>query len=130
MRLAIFACVIAVFAPEPANAQIFSLTKEQMIAMTAQNPFERFPDGRPKVPDAMMERAKEMSSEEVWAVLPRNNFRNQYEDGFQVLHPNKKLVGRAFTVQFMPQRPDLDAAINAKAQAAGQGHMFNQVPID
>src|ERR1017187_1335020 len=26
-------------------------------------------------------------------------FRSQYEDGFQVLHPGKKMVGRAFTVQ-------------------------------
>jgi hypothetical protein len=43
------------------HAQLFTLTKEQMIALTAQNPFERFPDGRPKVPDALIERAKEMS---------------------------------------------------------------------
>jgi regulator of RNase E activity RraA len=113
-----------------ARAQIFTLTKEQMIEYTAQNPFERFPDGRPKVPDALIQRARAMSSEEVWAVLPRNNFRNQYEDGFQVLHPQKKLVGRAFTVQFMPSRPDLDGVIQAKAQAAGIGRLYNQVPID
>jgi hypothetical protein len=28
----------------------FILTKEQMIAYTAQNPFERFEDGRPRFP--------------------------------------------------------------------------------
>ncbi len=116
--------------PVPAAAQIFTLSKEQMIEYTAQNPFERFPDGRPKVPDSLLERAKGLSSEEVFAILPGKGFRNQYEDGFQVLHPNKKLVGRAFTVQFMPLRPDLDTVINAKAQAAGLPRMYNQVPLD
>ena len=112
------------------QAQLYTLTKEQMTTWTAQNPFERFPDGRPKVPDWMMERAKALSAEEVLAILPGKGFRNQYADGFQILHPDKKLVGRAFTVQFMPLRPDLDAAINAKAKAAGLDRMYNQVPID
>src|SRR5438876_7426317 len=112
------------------HAQLFTLTRDQMIEYTAQNPFERFPDGRPKVPDALVERARGLSSEEIFAILPGKGFRNQYEDGFQILHPNKKLVGRAFTVQFMPLRPDLDGVINAKAKAAGLDRMYNQVPID
>jgi len=112
------------------HAQLFTLTKEQMIEYTAQNPFERFPDGRPKVPDALMERARELSSEEVLAVLPGKGFRNQYADGFQILHPRTKLVGRAFTVQFMPLRPDLDGIINARAQASGLARMNNQAAID
>ena len=120
-----------VLAPSAASAQLFGLTKEQMIEWTAQNPFERFPDGRPKVPDTYIERARELSAEEVLAVLPGKQFRNQYEDGFQVLHPGKKLVGRAFTIQFMPVRPDLDAVVNAKAKAAGLAdRMNNQVAID
>jgi regulator of RNase E activity RraA len=113
-----------------AHAQLFTLTRDQMIEYTAHNPFERFPDGRPKVPDALIERARAMSAEEAYAILPGKGFRNQYEDGFQVLHPGKRLVGRAFTVQFMPLRPDLDSVINAKAQAAGLGRMYNQVAID
>jgi len=47
-----------------------------------------------------------------------------------VLHPDKKLVGRAFTVQFMPLRPDLDGLINAKAKAAGLPRLNNQAAID
>src|SRR5215471_20177181 len=74
---------VAMVAP-PVRAQINTLTKEQMIEYTAQNPFERFPDGRPKVPDSIIERAKGLSAEEVWNVLPGKGFRNQYEDGFQV----------------------------------------------
>jgi 4-hydroxy-4-methyl-2-oxoglutarate aldolase len=120
----------AVMMPMLSHAQLFTLTKDQMVEYTAQNPFERFADGRPKVPDALIERARGLSSEEVFAILPQAEFRNQYADGFRVLHPGKKLVGRAFTVQFMPLRPDLDGVINAKAKAAGLTRMYNQVPMD
>ncbi len=112
------------------HAQVFSLTKEQLIEYTAQNPFDRFPDGRPKVPDSFIERARDWSSEEIFAILPGKGFRNQYEDGFRILHPATKLVGRAFTVQFMPLRPDLDSVITAKAKAAGLDRLNNQVAID
>jgi len=120
----------ALIAPMLAHAQLYKLTREQLVELTAQNPFERFPDGRPKVPDSLMERAKGMSSEEVFAVLNggrtggASSFRSQYDDGFQILHPGTKMVGRAFTVQFMPARPDLDAVVNAK------GRVFNQTAID
>ena len=49
------------FGAAAAPAQIFTLTKDQMIELTSKNPFERFPDGRPKVPDALMERARGLS---------------------------------------------------------------------
>src|SRR5688572_30146147 len=129
-RLAAAACVAAMLTPSGSHAQLFTLTKDQMVEFTAQNPFERFPDGRPKVPEALIERARGLSSEEVLAVLPGKGFRNQYADGFRILHPAKKLVGRAFTVQFMPVRPDLEALVNEKSQAAGSGRMSNQVAID
>jgi 4-hydroxy-4-methyl-2-oxoglutarate aldolase len=128
--LAIGIAVAAVLMPVFSHAQLFTLTREQMVEYTAQNPFDRFADGRPKVPDELMERARGMSSEEIFAILPGQSFRNQYADGFRVLHPDRKLVGRAFTVQFMPLRPDLDTVINAKAKAAGIPRMYNQVAID
>jgi 4-hydroxy-4-methyl-2-oxoglutarate aldolase len=128
--LAMGISVGAMMMPVLSHAQLFTLTKEQMVEYTAQNPFGRFDDGRPRVPDALIERARGLSSEEVFAILPPQGFRNQYADGFRVLHPGKKLVGRAFTVQFMPLRPDLDAVITAKARAAGLPRMNNQVPMD
>jgi 4-hydroxy-4-methyl-2-oxoglutarate aldolase len=128
VALALFTTAIAV--PAMTHAQIFSLSREQIIEYTTQNPFDRFPDGRPKVPDGLIERARGLSAEEVWAILPGKGFRCQYADGFQVLHPNKRLVGRAFTLQFMPSRPDLDSVIQAKAKAAGFDRMNNQTAID
>jgi 4-hydroxy-4-methyl-2-oxoglutarate aldolase len=129
-RVHLAALAVALLAPSLSHAQVFTLTKEQLIELSAQNPFERFPDGRPKVPDDLIERARGLSSEEIWAVLPRKGFPNQYEDGFQILHPGTKLVGRAFTVQFMPMRPDVDEPVQAKAKAAGLGRLSNQFAID
>src|SRR4029453_942928 len=86
-------------------AQLSKLTRGQLVEIPADNPFERFPDGRPKIPDALLERAKGLSAEEVWAVLPGKGYKYQWADGFQILHPGMKLVGRAFTVQFMSTRP-------------------------
>jgi 4-hydroxy-4-methyl-2-oxoglutarate aldolase len=122
--------LVALAFPSPADAQLFSLTREQLIQLSARNPFERFPDGRPKVPDALIERARRLSAEDIWAVLPRKGFPNQYEDGFQILHPGTKLVGRAFTVQFMPMRPDVDEPMQEQAKAAGLGRLSNQFAID
>jgi len=127
----IAAAVALALTPLVSHAQLFTLTKEQLIEYTSQNPFERFADGRPRIPDGLIERARSLSSEEIWGILPGKGFRNQYADGFQILHPQKKLVGRAFTVQFMPLRPDLDSVVQANAKAAGLGNRLNnQVPID
>ena len=129
-RTIVIALAMMMLTGAVAGAQLFTLTKEQLIEWTSQNPFDRFPDGRPKVPDALLERARALSSEEVLAVLPGKGFRNQYADGFQVLHPGTKLVGRAFTVEFMPVRPDLDLIAQATAKQSGLGRLNNQAAID
>src|SRR5437016_3103543 len=118
------------FVPAFASAQLISFSKQELTDYTAQNPFGRFPDGRPKVPDDLIERARGLSSEEVWEVLQNKQFTNQYADGFQVLHPGKTMVGRAFTVQFMPMRTDIDIVAEAKAKAHGIGRLENQTAID
>jgi len=109
--------------------QVFSLSKEQLMQYTAQNPFDRFPDGRPKVPDALLEKLKDMSAEEVLG-LNQRGYRNQWEAGWQVLHPNKKLVGRAFTLQLMPTRPDVADTDQAARRAKNQIRLSHQTAID
>ena len=115
---------------QSAVAQLLSFSKQELIDYTAQNPFERLPDGRPKIPDALIERARDLSSEEVWAVLQAKGYNNQYADGLQVLHPGKPMVGRAFTVQFMPLREDVDNVAQVKAKQALGKRLFNQTAID
>ena len=120
----------ACFVVSSASAQIFTFTREQMTQFTAKNPFERFEDGRPKVPDALLEKLKDLSAEEVWAVLPGAGYPNQYEGNWQLLHPGKKLVGRAVTAQFLPLRPDVNDVIDANAHAKGIRAAQNQRLID
>jgi len=123
-------CAIALVAPSAVHAQLFTFSRQELMDYTAQEPFDRLSDGRPKVPNDLIERARELSSEEVWAVLQQKGFNNQYADGFQVLHPGKTLVGRAFTVQFMPSRPDVDDIARAKAKNSGLPRLTNQTAID
>lgn len=122
-------CVFFVGVPV-CSAQLFSFSKQELIEYTAQNPFSRFSDGRPKVPDELIERAKGLSSEEVWEVLQDKKFNNQYADGFQILHPGKTMAGRAFTVQFMPLRSDVDQVATGKAKRRGVAELDNQYAID
>lgn len=114
----------------PAAGQMLSLDKAALTEYTKLNPFERFPDGRPKVPDSILERMKEMSSEEAWGVLQRAGYRHQWEGNWRILHPGRKLIGRAVTAQFMPVRPDLNEVINARAKEAGLAPEHNKRVIE
>ena len=89
-----------------AAGQVFKLSPEELKRYTATNPYDRFPDGRPKVPDAILEKVKGLSAEEVFG-LERRGYPNQFENHWQILRPDKKLVGRAVTLQLMPLRPDV-----------------------
>jgi len=108
----------------------FTLTKEQMIAYTAKNPYERFGDGRPKVPDELLEKVKRLVIEEAYGAVRSKGFPNQFAGDWKIINPGKKLVGRAMTVQFMPTRPDVAEAMQAEATAKGIGRLRNQTVID
>jgi regulator of RNase E activity RraA len=130
VKAALSLSVITFAAPASTQAQLLSFSKQDLVDYTAQEPFDRLPDGRPKVPNDLLERARELSSEEIWAVLEQRGFHNQYADGFQILYPGKPMVGRAFTVQFMPLRPDVDEIAKGKAKEHGIPRLTNQTAID
>jgi regulator of RNase E activity RraA len=108
----------------------FPLSKEQLIAYTAPNPFDRFPDGRPKVPDELLEKVKGLVIEEAYGAVKSKGFANQFAGDWKILNPGKKLVGRAFTVQFMPMRPDVAEGMQSEAAKKGIGRLRNQTVID
>src|SRR5690242_9962790 len=115
----------------PAEGQLFHLNREQMIRYTAKNPYDRFPDGRPKVDDKILKRVKGLSLEEAWGLLRNKGYKYQFAGwDFQVLHPGQKLVGRAVTAQFLPMRPDLNEVIEADAKAQKLPRGVNQRVID
>jgi 4-hydroxy-4-methyl-2-oxoglutarate aldolase len=116
--------------PSTVSAQLNSFSKQDLVDYTAKEPFERLPDGRPKVPNELLERAHDLNSEEIWATLQEKGYNNQFADGFQILHPEKPLVGRAFTLQFMPLRQDVDQVAQQKAKEHGLARLMNQTAID
>ena len=119
--------IVAVRADLDANVPV---AREEMIRYTPKNPFERFPDGRPKVPDALLERVKTMSVEEAWGILRSKGYPNQHAVGFEILHPGQKLVGRALTAKYLPFREDLDGVVIGEAKAAGKAPGSTQHVVD
>jgi regulator of RNase E activity RraA len=131
MRPGIAGWLAAALCAAALPAQVFTLSKEQMLKYTAKNPYDRFENGRPKVPDSLLEKMRDLSAEEIFGVLNSNQqFRNQYEGNWQILHPGKKLVGRALTAQFMPLRGDVNEVVEADAKARGATRGPNQRVID
>jgi regulator of RNase E activity RraA len=126
----IVACSTGMLFPASARAQLMTFSKQDLIDYTAANPFPRSPDGRPKIPDSYLERARDLSAEEVWEVMQDKGFNNQFADGFIVLHPGKTMVGRVFTVQFMPMREDVEKVAEKKAKERGLPTLTNQMAID
>jgi regulator of RNase E activity RraA len=113
------------------NAQQVQISKEQLILLTPQWKGERFADGRPKVPDSLLDRLKLVTLEEAWAVLRNENYKFQYDDGWQVINPDSVLVGRAVTAIFVPGRPDIHRAIDERGHNKdGRIKSQNSWPID
>ncbi len=127
--MVLYLAVLLAFA-SGASAQVFQFTREQLVQYTAKNPFERFADGRPKVPDSLLEKVRALAAEDIFGVLPGAGYPNQWEGGFRILHPGTKLVGRAVTAQFMPSRPDVGDVSEGEAKKKGLGRNANQRVID
>ena len=100
--------------------------REDLIQLTALNPFERFPDGRPRVPADRLERLKLASTEEAWGVLREHGYHRQFEGNWKETHPGTITVGRAVTAQFLPHRPDYHDAIQQAGLAEGRGKVGGQ----
>lgn len=107
-----------------------TMDRESLISYTSKWEGERFPDGRPKVPDDILERMKQVSIEEAWGVLRGEGYHNQFEGEWHMLHDDQPIVGRALTVQYMPNRPDVNDEVKAKGQRNGRIGNTNSWPID
>lgn len=113
------------------TAQQEFFTAQDVIKYTPEWHGERFPDGRPKVPDAILDRMKTVTLEEAWATLRSAGFSHQYEDGWNcVIHPNQVLVGRALTATWVPGRPDIQRVIQDQGKEDGRKGGTNAWPVD
>ncbi len=119
-----------VLAAAPAAAQVGVFSKDDLIKYTPMWKGERFPDGRPKVPDEILARMKKVAIEEAWAVCRREGFNNQFEGNWVTTHENPVLVGRAVTANFQPLRPDVNQAIAEQGKKDGRIGGQNSWVID
>jgi regulator of RNase E activity RraA len=103
------------------KSQYVQASKEEIIALTPDWKGERFPDGRPKVPDDIIRRMKPVTIEEAWAIVSGAGYRYQIAEGWgQIINPDSVLVGRAYTTTFMPGRPDVWKAIDSMGKKEGR----------
>jgi len=120
------------------KAQPGSLTREEMLQYTALWKGERFPDGRPKVSDDIIQRMRYVSVTEAWQILNgatdsegqqqgpggfggfRATYSNQYYGGFKMMRENIVICGRASTIYFMPFRPDLNDLVQQQGNKDGR----------
>ena len=123
-------------AQEPPNSAApdrsggIAASKAEMLFLTSLWKGDRYPDGRPKVPDDLLKRMKAVSIEEAWDVLRLDGYENQFAGGWQMLHPDQPFVGRALTAAYLPSRPDLVEPIMKNGKAEGRIGPSNSWPID
>lgn len=100
----------------PMHAQLDLFSRDQRIEFTPEWHGERFPDGRPNVPDSVLDRLRNVSADQSWDVLQDAGYRNQFEGGWKLINSGQRLVGRVVTAVFMPFRPDVDSIIRASGK--------------
>jgi regulator of RNase E activity RraA len=119
MQAGLFAALCAL----PAMAQLGMFTKDQLIAITSDWKGERFPDGRPKVPDAVLDKLADVDAEEAWGTLRGAGYNLQFEGNFKTVNVKPggpRMVGRAVTCSFLPLRPDFNNFINENGKKEGR----------
>src|SRR5574339_1090678 len=125
------AILLFVFSGIACDSFLFAQTisKEELIFLTSEWKGERFADGRPKIPDALLERAKHIMIDDAWTVLRNEGYVNQFEGGWKTVN-STPMTGRAVTAMYLPSRPDVEK--NIKDRGAKQGRKGNTKswPID
>lgn len=105
--------------------------REDIIQMTSLWKGERFPDGRPRVPDEYLMALHTLTLEEVWKPIFVKGYINQFEGRLQLLHNDRrKLIGRAVTASYCPIRPDLNETVMEIGRSEGRSGTYNQWVID
>ncbi len=107
-----------------------TIAKEELVFLTSAWKGERFADGRPKLGDDLIERAKKIGIEEAWQVLMNEGYNNQFERNWKMVHDDVPVVGRVVTAMYMPSRPDIEKRIKERGARQGRTGNTNAWPIE
>lgn len=113
----------------PAAAQVQLESVGRVTFATQEWTGERDRYGRPLVPDDLLERMRHVSLEEAWGIVGSAGYRNRFEGDWHILHPDRPMIGRAFTAAFLPSSPELEKRLLEAARAQGLQGAMNQFPI-
>jgi len=127
-KLLVLALIVNIACQLTVKAQ--TISKDELIFYTSEWKGERFADGRPKIPDALIERAKNISIEDAWTVLRNEGYLNQFESGWKLVNDTIPVVGRVVTAMYMPSRPDVEKNIKERGAKEGRKGNTNSWPID
>ena len=106
-----------------------TIPKEELIFLTSEWKGERFADGRPKISDSLLQRAKLIMIDDAWTVLRNEGYLNQFEGGWKTVN-DTLMTGRALTAMYMPSRPDVEKNIKERGAKQGRKGNTNSWPID
>jgi regulator of RNase E activity RraA len=112
-----------------ASLKAQTISKDELIFLTSEWKGERFTDGRPKISDDLIERAKRIMIDDAWTVLRNEGYLNQYEGGWKTVN-DITMAGRAVTAMYLPSRPDVEKNIKARGAQQGRKGNTNAWPID
>ncbi len=106
--------------------------RQRVLQCTPKWTGPRAEDGRPYVPDDILERMKNVSVTQAWSIIRGAGYPNCYENaaGWFILHPSEVIVGRVLTAQYMPSHPDYNRLIMQQGRAEGRIGNSNSWPID
>src|SRR5689334_13814617 len=124
--------LVSFFLTSHFSAYLFSqaISKEELTFLTSEWKGERFADGRPKVPDSLLTRAKNINIDDAWTVLKNNGYVNQFEGGWKMVNQDVPVIGRAVTAMYMPSRPDVEKNIKERGVKNGRKGNTNSWPIE
>ena len=106
-----------------------TISKEELVFLTSVWKGERFADGRPKISDSLLQRAKHIMIDDAWTVLRNEGYLNQFEGGWKTVN-DSLMTGRAVTAMYMPSRPDIEKNIKERGTSQGRKGNTNSWPID
>jgi len=106
-----------------------TISKDELVFLTSAWKGERFEDGRPKISDSLLQRAKHVMIDDAWTVLRNEGYLNQFEGGWKTVN-DTPMTGRAFTAMYMPSRPDVEKNIKERGAKEGRKGNTNSWPID
>jgi len=133
----IFLLLVVVLLVIPAKSQLVRWEPEDIKLLTQQWKGERLPDGRPKVSDELLKRLEKVTIEDAYTFMLRRgyecqfeNFASIYENGWLIIHPEKEMIGRVLTAQYMPMRFDFDDYLQEVGRKQNIARVTNALPVN